>query len=128
MKKLLRRPTIAALMQAVERSDLVEEHDVNAPDPRLLIQLKSMRNTVPVPAHWLQKRKYLQGKRGFLKLPSYIEATGITKMRESRLSALGDKSMKQKQRDKMRPKNILHAAFFANQTRPDDLTGFGDLY
>jgi len=119
---------------------LVEEHDVNAPDPLLLIELKSMRNTVPVPAHWLQKRKYLQGKRGFLKppfkLPPYIEATGISKMRENRLDLLSDKSMKQKQRERMRPKaggleiayDILHDAFARHQTRPDNLTGFGDLY
>eukprot|EP01084_Bolivina_argentea_P302326 521821_1 len=139
-RKRYHRPTIALLKKAVIRSDLVEEHDVNAPDPYLLIDLKSMRNTVPVPGHWLQKRKYLQGKRGFLKppfkLPSYIEATGITKMRDNRLNVLGDKSMKQKQREKMRPKkggleisyNILHEAFFRHQTKPDDLTGFGDLY
>jgi len=56
----------------------------------------------------LQKRKYLQGKRGFLKppfrLPDYIEATGITKIREAQLDSIGDKSMRQKQRDRMRPK------------------------
>jgi len=139
-RKEMDRPTIADLKKSVIRSDLVEEHDVNAPDPTLLIELKSMRNTVPVPAHWLQKRKYLQGKRGFLKpafkLPAYIEATGITKMRENRLHLLSEKSMKQKQRERMRPKkggleisyDILHNAFFRHQTRPDDLTGFGDLY
>ena len=139
-RKEMDRPSIAELKKAVGRSDLVEEHDVNAPDPMLLIELKSMRNTVPVPAHWLQKRKYLQGKRGFLKpafkLPAYIEATGITKMRENRLHLLSEKSMKQKQRERMRPKkggleisyDILHNAFFRHQTRPDDLTGFGDLY
>ena len=140
MRKQLNRPSIAALKKSVERSDLVEEHDVNAPDPFLLIELKSMRNTVPVPSHWLQKRKYLQGKRGFLKpafkLPPYIQATGITKMRENRLNLLSEKSMKQKQRERMRPKKggleisykILHEAFFTHQTKPDDLTGFGDLY
>ena len=140
MRKQLNRPSIAELKKAVERSDLVEEHDVNAPDPYLLIELKSMRNTVPVPSHWLQKRKYLQGKRGFLKpafkLPPYIQATGITKMRENRLNLLSEKSMKQKQRERMRPKKggleisykILHEAFFRHQTKPDDLTGFGDLY
>ena len=42
--------------------------------------LKSYRNTVPVPRHWPQKRKYLQGKRGIEKppfeLPDYIQETG----------------------------------------------------
>ncbi len=38
-------------------------------DPRLLVHLKAYRNTVPVPRHWCQKRKYLQGKRGIEKPP-----------------------------------------------------------
>jgi len=37
-------------------------------------------NTVSVPRHWSQKRKYLQGKRGIERppfgLPDFIEATG----------------------------------------------------
>jgi len=43
--------------------------DVTAADPKLLITLKAYKNTVPVPQHWSQKRKYLQGKRGIEKLP-----------------------------------------------------------
>lgn len=42
---------------------------------------------MPVPRHWSQKRKYLQGKRGLEKppfvLPDYIEATGIGEMRKA---------------------------------------------
>lgn len=34
--------------------------DVTAQDPRLLVYLKAYRNTVPVPRHWSQKRKFLQ--------------------------------------------------------------------
>lgn len=44
--------------------------------------LQALRNTVSVPRHWSQKRKYLQGKRGIekppFKLPDFIEATGET--------------------------------------------------
>lgn len=44
---------------------------------------------MPVPRHWSQKRAYLQGKRGIekppFKLPDYIEATGITDMRDAYL-------------------------------------------
>jgi hypothetical protein len=29
-------------------------------DPKLLVYLKAYRNTVPVPRHWSQKRKFLQ--------------------------------------------------------------------
>lgn len=47
--------------------------------------LQSYRNTVPVPRHWCQKRKYLQGKRGIEKtpfeLPEFIAMTGIDKIR-----------------------------------------------
>lgn len=42
---------------------------MTASDPKLLVQLKAYRNTVPVPIHWSQKRKYLQGKRGIEKQP-----------------------------------------------------------
>jgi hypothetical protein len=42
---------------------------------------QALRNTVTVPRHWSQKRKYLQGKRGIekpaFKLPDFIEATGV---------------------------------------------------
>jgi len=34
--------------------------DSTAQDPRLLVYLKAYRNTVPVPRHWSQKRKFLQ--------------------------------------------------------------------
>lgn len=47
--------------------------------------VQSYRNTVPVPRHWCQKRKYLQGKRGIEKtpfeLPEFIAMTGIDKIR-----------------------------------------------
>jgi hypothetical protein len=34
--------------------------DATSADPKLLVFLKSYRNTVPVPRHWCQKRKFLQ--------------------------------------------------------------------
>ena len=44
-----------------------------------------MPNTVPVPIHWAQNGKYLQSQRGKVrkpyKLPDYIEATGISRIR-----------------------------------------------
>ncbi len=51
------------------------------------VAAQAYRNTVPVPRHWSQKRKYLQGKRGLEKppfqLPDFIEATGIAEMRSA---------------------------------------------
>lgn len=59
-KKLQKRLPIAVLKQLVERPDLVELHDTAAADPLTLLHLKSQRNTVPIPRHWSQKKKYLQ--------------------------------------------------------------------
>ena len=59
--KKLNRLSVAELKQLVTRPDVVEMHDVTAKDPGLLVHLKSIRNTVPVPRHWCFKRKYLQG-------------------------------------------------------------------
>jgi len=103
------------------------------------VYLKSYRNSVAVPRHWCQKRKYLQGKRGIEKppfeLPPFIAATGISKIRQAMLEADEQRSSKQKQRHKMQPKlgrmdidyQILHDAFFKYQTKPK-LSRHGDLY
>ena len=73
------------LKMKAERPDLVENWDNTASDPLFLIQLKQVRNSVPVPNHWNQKRRYLQYKRGIhkkaFKLPDFIENTGINKVR-----------------------------------------------
>ena len=61
------RLSVAELKQLVSRPDVVEMHDVTARDPKLLVHLKSTRNSVPVPRHWCFKRKYLQ-VRTFFKL------------------------------------------------------------
>ena len=106
--KLLNRLSIAELKQLVKRPDVVEVWDVTSSDPRLLVFLKSYRNTVPVPRHWCNKRKYLQGKRGIEKLPfqlpSFIEATGIAKLRQAYEDKNAEQSAKQKARNQSRPK------------------------
>jgi len=138
-RKELSRLKIAELKQVSERPEVVEVWDVSSTDPGLLVHLKSYRNTVPVPRHWSQKRKYLQGKRGLEKppfqLPAFIEATGIGEMRQAYLEKADSKNMKSKGRERMAPKmgkldidyQILHDAFFRHQTKPN-LTGHGDLY
>jgi len=137
--KLLHRLSIAELKQLVKRPDVVEVWDVTASDPRLLVYLKSYRNTVPVPRHWCNKRKYLQGKRGVEKtpfqLPDFIEATGIAKLRAAYEEKESEKTAKQKARQQSRPKmskmdidyQVLHDAFFRFQTKPR-LSGHGELY
>ncbi|KAK4271503.1 hypothetical protein QN277_020191 [Acacia crassicarpa] len=138
-KKLQRRMKIAELKQICSRPDVVEVWDATAADPKLLVYLKSYRNTVPVPRHWCQKRKFLQGKRGIEKqpfqLPDFIAATGIEKIRQAYIEKEDSKKLKQKQRERMQPKmgkmdidyQVLHDAFFKYQTKPK-LTSLGDLY
>ncbi|KAI3907252.1 hypothetical protein MKW92_005137 [Papaver armeniacum] len=138
-KKLQRRMKIAELKQLCARPDLVEVWDTTAANPKLLVFLKSYRNTVPVPRHWCQKRKFLHGKRGIEKqpfqLPDFIAATGIEKIRQAYIEKEDSKKLKQKQRDRMKPKmgymgidyQVLHDAFFKYQTKPK-LTSHGELY
>jgi splicing factor 3B subunit 2 len=136
----LTRPSVAELKRRVKHPDLVEAHDVTAPDADFLIELKAVPGTVPVPRHWGRKRKYLQGKRGFEKqpfqLPDFIVKTGITAMRDTLSEDQNKMSQKQKNRARVAPKTgavdidyrTLYDSFFRHQTKPDNLTGFGDLY
>lgn len=138
-KKMANQIKIAELKQAAERPEVVEVWDVTAADPKFLVYLKSYRNTVPVPRHWSQKRKYLQGKRGIekpaFKLPAFIEATGIGEMRQSYLEKQEQTKLKQKARERMAPKmgkldidyQVLYDAFFRHQTKPH-LSRHGELY
>jgi len=133
------RLTVAELKQLVANPSLVETCDVTAPDPTFLVYLKSYPNTVAVPQHWSQKRKYLQGKRGFEKvpfcLPKFIEDTGIAEIRGSVQEDEEKSSSRQKGRQRVAPKmgkidvdyKTLHDAFFKYQTKPK-MTKFGQLY
>lgn len=140
-KKLreLQRMSVAELKQLVRHPEAVEWADVASPDPRLLIHLKSYRNTVPVPSHWGQKREYLSHRRGMEKapyeLPSYIAETGIATLRSAVTSADAEKTLKTKTRERVQPKlgrmdidyQRLHDAFFRFQTKPP-MTQFGETY
>jgi len=138
-QKAMERLSISDLKLLVSKPEVVELHDANSADPKLLVYLKSYRNAVPVPAHWAQKRKYLQNKRGFEKppfqLPECIENTGISKMRGAQQEKEKTQTNKQAQRAKMQPKmgkididyQILHDAFFRYQTKPA-MTAHGELY
>ncbi|KAJ1814019.1 hypothetical protein LPJ75_002948 [Coemansia sp. RSA 2598] len=134
------RITIAELKQLAPRPEVVEWTDTSAQDPKLLVTLKGLRNTVPVPIHWGQKKKYLQYKRGMEKppfeLPDFIKATGIMEMREAIQDKEEENKAKTTARERMRPKmnkltldyQRLHDAFFRFQTPPKHLTSHGDLF
>ncbi|KAJ4895499.1 proline-rich spliceosome-associated (PSP) family protein [Raphanus sativus] len=140
-KKVERRMKIGELKQESARPDVVEVWDATSAVPKLLVFLKSCRNTVPVPRHWSHKRKYLQGKRGVEKapfrLPDFIAATGIQEIRQAYIDGNKKKlKLKQKQREeRMQPKmgkmeidyQVRHDAFFKYQTKPK-LSALGDLY
>jgi len=133
------RLTVAELKQLVPRPEVVDWYDPSAADPRLLIALKSYRNTVPIPQHWNQKRDYLQGKRGIEKapfqLPSYIADTGIATIREAVKEKEANMSLKAKTRERVQPKmgkvdidyQKLHDAFFKHMTKPPT-TAFGEMW
>lgn len=137
-RKKLKRLSVAELKQLVAFPDVVEAHDVTSADPRLLVFLKSYRNTVPVPRHWSHKRKYLQGKRGIEKqpflLPEFIARTGISEVRGAIAEDDDKKKAKSRARDRVQPKmnrididyQVLHDAFFRYQTKPK-LSILGDL-
>ncbi|KAL7528593.1 hypothetical protein ACHAWF_002615 [Thalassiosira exigua] len=139
LKDLL-RPTVAELKQKVSRPELVEAHDVAAPDPDFLVYLKGVPGTVPVPRHWGRKRKYLQGKRGVEKppfgLPDFIVKTGICDVRDATAEDEAKMSVRQKNRMRVSGRaggvdvdyRTLHDAFFKHQTKPEKMTEFGDLY
>lgn len=138
LKKLLQM-SLASLKEYSRRPELVEWEDVTAKDPKFLINLKCVRNSVPVPKHWNRKRKYLTGKRGFVKppfeLPAFIKATGIGELRDAMRDQDSTKTTKVKAREKMHPKmgrmsidyERLHDAFFLHQTKPS-LTKHGEIY
>ncbi|KAL2160327.1 hypothetical protein VTH06DRAFT_1500 [Thermothelomyces fergusii] len=138
-RKKLNKLSIAELKALVRNPEVVEWHDVSSSDPRLLVQIKSQRNIVPVPSHWSLKREYLSSKRGIekppFKLPKFIAETGITEMRDAVLEKQAEQTLKQKQRERVQPKmgkldidyQKLYDAFFRHQTKPD-LTRFGDVY
>lgn len=132
------RLSVAELKQLVKKPEVVEWTDVSASDPRLLLHLKSSRNTIPVPPHWSAKRDYLQGKRGIEKaafqLPAFIADTGIATMRDAVKEKEANMSLKAKTRERVQPKmgkvdidyQKLHDAFFKFQTKPP-MTGFGEM-
>ncbi|KIX99620.1 uncharacterized protein Z520_04253 [Fonsecaea multimorphosa CBS 102226] len=138
-KKEMTKLSVAELKALVNRPEMVEWTDTSAPDPRLLVHIKSYRNVVPVPNHWSLKREYLSSKRGIEKppfaLPKFIQETGIAEMRDAILEKQENATLKQKQRERVQGKTgkldidyqKLYDAFFRFQTKPE-LTRYGEVY
>jgi len=138
-RKVANKLSIAELKAIVRKPEIVEWTDTSAQDPKLLVNIKSTRNVVPVPAHWSLKREYLSSKRGIEKpayaLPKFIAETGISEMRDAVLEKQADATLKQRQRERVQPKmgkldidyQKLYEAFFRRQTKPT-LTRYGEVY
>jgi splicing factor 3B subunit 2 len=138
-RKQLNKLSVAELKAIASVPEVVDWQDASSSDPRLLVQIKSQRNVVPVPSHWSLKREYLSSKRGIEKsafrLPPFIAETGIAEMRDAVLEKQAEQSLKQKQRERVAPKmgrldidyQKLYDAFFRFQTKPD-LSRFGEVY
>jgi len=138
-QKKANRLSVAELKRLVKRPDVVDWVDVSALDPRLLVHLKSYRNTIPIPPHWSAKRDYLSGKKGIEKpafqLPAFIADTGIASQRDAIKEKEDQQSLKQKTRERVQPKmgkididyQKLHDAFFKFQTKPP-MSAFGEVY
>jgi len=129
---------VAKLKLQVKHPELVEFHDVNSPNPLLLNELKSIKNTVPIPEHWHRKKQYLTKRmeRDLYELPEYIKATGVSELRQAYLEKEKEMNLKQKMRERVRPKQVgcidyetLYNAFFNNdELKKCEMTPFGELY
>lgn len=138
-RKAANKLSIAELKAIVRKPEIVEWTDTSAQDPRLLVNIKSARNVVPVPTHWSLKREYLSSKRGVEKpgfaLPKFIAETGIAEMRDAVLEKQAEASLKQRARERVTGKTgkldidyqKLYEAFFRRQTKPS-LTRYGEVY
>ena len=138
-RKAASKLSIAELKAIVRKPETVDWTDTSAQDPKLLVNIKSARNVVPVPTHWSLKREYLSSKRGIEKagfaLPKFIAETGISDMRDAVLEKRAEASLKQQQRARVQVKmgkldidyQKLYEAFFRRQTKPQ-LTRYGEVY
>lgn len=137
-KKLYTIP-LSVLKSESKFPELVDWKDVNSPDPRLFIYLKTLPNSVYIPPHWQSKKNFLSTKRGIerppFKLPKFILDTGILEMRNITDESENDSTLKQRMRERVQPKsgqldidyNKLYDAFFKYQQKPP-LLKFGELY
>ncbi|ODQ78223.1 hypothetical protein BABINDRAFT_162887 [Babjeviella inositovora NRRL Y-12698] len=137
-KRLRNKMSLAELKAHAKYPNQVEWYDVDAPDPELLVSLKTQKNVVPVPLHWQLRKDYLSSKKGVEKppfrLPSFILDTGIADMRNTGAEDTAA-TLKQKTRERVQPKmgkldidyNKLYNAFFKFQQKPP-LSLFGEVF
>lgn len=138
-KEKKQKISLSELKKLAKKPENVEWVDCDAKDPLFLVEIKSSLNTIPVPAHWSSKRKYLQSKRGIEKLPyelpPYIKETNISELRQAGKDKEDQQKLKQKVRARLHGKihkleidyQILHDSFFKHQEKPP-MTKFGEVF
>lgn len=117
--------------------ELVEIYDTTSKNPIFNLEIKTSKNLIPIPKHWLNKKRYLHLKRGIesttYTLPEYINSIGISKLRDP--DSIDNRILKVKGKDKVNPKinkldldyNSLYDAFFVYQVKPK-MSLFGEMY
>lgn len=144
-QRKLAKPSLSYLKSMATYPQVVQWYDCDAPDPTLLVMIKSHKNIVPVPGHWQLKREYLSGRSLLSKkpfeLPDIIRQTDIEEMRNTLPGKNDDEnnpSLKEISRARVQPKmntldidyKKLHDAFFKLGARwkPDFMLPYGDLF
>ncbi|QLL34745.1 hypothetical protein HG536_0H01200 [Torulaspora globosa] len=139
------KPSLSELKKTALYPEVIEWYDCDAQYPALLVNIKSSKNIVQVPAHWQTKREYLSGRSLLEKkpfeLPDIIKQTDIEVMRKTipeDENGKEDPSLKQTSRARVQPKlgsldidyKKLHDVFFKLGARwkPDILLAYGDQY
>ena len=129
---------ISDLKLMTNKPELVELWDTTSKEPEYLITIKSIKNTIPVPSHWLNKRKFLYSRKGIetntYVLPNNIKNTGISELRDP--DVIDSRILKIKAKDKVNPKinkfnldyNKLYEAFYKHQIKPQYLSKYGEVY
>ena len=130
------RYTVAQLKQLCTHPQLVEVHDPNSHDPLFLVQLKAVRNGVPIPRHWCQKRRYLSLKRASGKstfeLPPVIAELGVARTRKEFLDKDADKkAVGESTRSRVARIQVDFAQYeraFRKPRSTHPLTTYGEMY
>lgn len=129
--------SLADLKLISSKPEIVENWDTTAPNPLYLVELKAVKNTIPVFKHWTNKSSFLSNKRGITssryKLPEYIENTGIAAFRDP--ETIDSRILKVKAKHKVNPKigrmeikyDALYDAFFVHQIKPK-LSKLGEIF
>ena len=136
-RKRQARLTVAQLKQLVDHPEVVEDHDESL-DARLLVHLKSLRGTVPVPQHWSQSANTYRASKALSRvhmscqrLLQPLGSPRCAKPSESRRMRRSSSKSSVSVRPKMGKININYQALydaFSGEMKKPHLTAHGEIY